>query len=413
MATLASSTFTETTNLYTYLYSQGNYYDIAQTFTVPVGFTWDITAVTLRLRKGTDFVDGLTVSICGISGGDPDTTDVKGTASYDTSGVGTGSYSNDAISVTASDLAAGTYAIVVQTTNQSDGNDFAPFMLIGGCASSAYAGGGFFADIGSVPRDNSWNGPSIYYDLCFSITGTASAGHAKASNPTPADTATGVDFSTPTLDWDGNGDTYDVRGGAAGNFVLLASGLSASTYTLTEQQKTFFKNGVVTWRVDSTKDGDTLTGDDWTFDPRPGQATNPTPTNAGSDISLEQQFSWDAVDYTDTYDVVISGSTVSSAQDGVTFDLDSDYYTWEEAVTWRVDSTNEYGTTTGTNWTFTATPLDYTRITWTSINGGSGPDDGGVEGVDFWYTGLNNVITVNRLVCMAKDTFYYESLGEV
>jgi len=275
-------------------------------------------------------------------------------------------------------------------------------------SSSIYSGGQL---VNTLNEGSSWT--LFPTEDCLFYLYSEDAAHAKASNPTPADTATGVDFSTPTLDWDGNGDTYDVRGGAAGNFVLLASGLADSTYTLTEQQKTFFKNGVVTWRVDSTKDGDTLTGDDWTFDPRPGQATNPTPTNAGSDISLEQQFSWDAVDYTDTYDVVISGSTVSSAQVGVTFDLDSDYYTWEEAVTWRVDSTNEYGTTTGTNWTFTATPLDYTRITWTSINGGSGPDDGGVEGVDFWYTGLNNVITVNRLVCMAKDTFYYESLGEV
>jgi hypothetical protein len=107
--------------------------------------------------------------------------------------------------------------------------------------------------------------------------------------------------------------------------------------------------------------------------------------------------------------LVIGGVEYLSSAD-VSWTPDADAFEWEEAVTWRVDTTNEYGTTTGTSWTFTALDLDHLRITWQAIDGGSGPYDGGTEGTDFRWTGLNNVMTIKRLVVVARDRLFYETL---
>jgi hypothetical protein len=194
--------------------------------------------------------------------------------------------------------------------------------------------------------NNLFSDPDEPEDIVVSLKAVEVAAASKASNPTPANGATEVDFSTPTLDWDGDGDTYDVWGGAAGNWVQLADGISASTYTLTDVQKLLFANGVVTWRVDSINAQGTTQGDDWTFDPRPGKATSPTPANAGTDISLTQVFSWTLGTNGTTNALVIGGVEYLSSAD-VSWTPDADAFEWEEAVTWRVDTTNEYGTTTG------------------------------------------------------------------
>ena len=302
--------------------------------------------------------------------------------------------------MSAATLSADTeYAMVVTLSDGVVGFDV---LALRWEASDSYANGGtLLADV----LDN-WIFQTT--DFQFSIAGTET-GHTKATNPTPADTDTEVDFSTPTLSWDGTGDTYNVRGGAAGNFTLLASGISDTTYTLSTAQKVLFKEGVVTWRVDSILGEETLIGDDWTFDPRPGKAASPTPSNAGSDIETTTSFEWTLGTNGTTNELLIDGVSYLNSS-AVTYAPSSDLFSWDDPVSWRVDTTNEYGTTTGDTWTFDALNLDHLRVTYTLIDGGSGngPYDGGVEGTDFWYTGLNNVITLKRLVVVSKNRVFYE-----
>jgi len=64
---------------------------------------------------------------------------------------------------------------------------------------------------------------------------------------------------------------------------------------------------------------------------------------------------------------------------------------------WRVDATNEYGTTTGDTWSFTVLVLSPPTIS-TGV-GGAGD-----------FTGENNMLTVNRLISAANNKIWYEDL---
>lgn len=262
---------------------------------------------------------------------------------------------------------------------------------------------------------NPFSDPSEPNDVTVSLRATEQAGHSKTSNPTPANGATEVDFSGYVLDWDGTGDTYDVYMGPSGSLTLIQADVAESTYTtsLAEIESAMGASPIeqkIYWRVDSTLNDQTLTGDEWNFDPRPGKASSPTPSDAGSDIALTQAFSWTLGTNGTTNSLIIGSTTYLSASANVSWTPDADAFTWDEEVTWRVDTTNAFGTTTGDSWTFTALNLDHLRLTYQSIDGGDGPYDGGVEGVDFRWTGLNNVITVKRLVVIAKDRLFYETL---
>ncbi|NOQ21590.1 MAG: hypothetical protein GQ565_02920 [Candidatus Aegiribacteria sp.] len=256
------------------------------------------------------------------------------------------------------------------------------------------------------------------HGLIYRIEGTET-GHAKATNPTPADTDTEVDWATPTLSWSGNGDTYDVRGGAAGNFVLLTSGISGTSYTLSAAERLLCKGGVVSWRVDSTVGAETLTGDTWTFDPRPGQVSNPTPADVATDQALTIIFSWDAAANADTYHIHGTAGAINtfSAEDLVTLTWLLGYGTISHSdnVTWQVDATNYYGTTDGPSWSFDALDLQYLVSSWEAIpvsEGGSGsglgPLTGGAVGVDFRWTGINNMVVTKRIVAAAASAIWYE-----
>jgi len=89
------------------------------------------------------------------------------------------------------------------------------------------------------------------------------------------------------------------------------------------------------------------------------------------------------------------------------FEYDTTYY-------WRVDATNEYGTTTGDVWSFTTLDLDPPISSWELIPGGSGSgpldDPPGVEGTDFRWLGNNNMVTTRRLVAAAYNRIWYEDI---
>ncbi len=117
----------------------------------------------------------------------------------------------------------------------------------------------------------------------------------KATNPTPANSGTEVDFSGLVLDWDtgADTDTFNVYMGPVGSLSLIATGIVPSTFTVNLSDVP--KEQVIYWRIDSVNDEGTTTGDTWNFDARPAKVVTPSPTNAQSDITLDESpLSWEA-----------------------------------------------------------------------------------------------------------------------
>ena len=105
----------------------------------------------------------------------------------------------------------------------------------------------------------------------------------------------------------------------------------------------------------------------------------------------------------ETYDVYFgkTGSMVlvSSDQSDLSFDL-SDYLPldYNQEYSWRIDVTNEYGTTTGDVWTFITYALKYPHP---SIAGGGGGGDDSSE--------TNIMQTIRKLVAFANNKVWIES----
>lgn len=314
------------------------------------------------------------------------------------------------------DNASGLYQIVFKSNHKNTR------ILLEASSSDPYEGGilyGLKNGGGSIP--NTW-------DAAFVIEGTAGASPpSKASDPTPTDGAVAgeTDWSTPTLSWTGDGDTYDVYIDTDGTFIAsdrVAEGIADTTYTLTDEQKAAFadlSDGVTNlyWRVDSTNDEGTTEGDTWTFDPRPGQPTLDVPAN-GSTVQLTQPLSWEFGTYADTVDVFIKPddtleiTQLATGTTDTSYEWDDDFLTWGTGYTWQVVCKNYYGETDGPDWTFTAATLDHPRVTYHLLDGGSGagPYDtpAGEEGVDYVWTGENCMATTKRLVLAAASKFWYE-----
>jgi len=103
--------------------------------------------------------------------------------------------------------------------------------------------------------------------------------------------------------------------------------------------------------------------------------TNPTPTNNDTEVDFSGlQLSWDDGGGADTFDVYIGASSsltkVSDAQAGTTYtttlaEIQSIYGAApiNQKIYWRVDATNDEGTTTGDEWNFDARPGAVTDTT--------------------------------------------------
>ena len=154
----------------------------------------------------------------------------------------------------------------------------------------------------------------------------------------------------------------------------------------------------------------------------PGKPTNPSPTNTGTDITLDETpLSWDASvnASADTYEIYFresgdSWTLVGVAQAGVSWDIAFGILNYETTYEWRIDATNVYGTTTGDTWSFGSISFDQLRTSYRLISGGSGSgpydDPPGTQGTDWEYTGLNNMITIRKLVVAANDKIWFESI---
>ncbi|MHC4739310.1 MAG: LamG-like jellyroll fold domain-containing protein, partial [Planctomycetota bacterium] len=168
----------------------------------------------------------------------------------------------------------------------------------------------------------------------------------------------------------------------------------------------------------------------------PGQASNPSPGNGTSDISITADLSWTAGSGTTSHDVYFGTSSPGSFQGNqttTTFDTgtmsnDTTYY-------WRIDEINAEGTTTGVVWNFTteaapqppgqasnpnpgngSTDIDVdANLSWTAGSGStssdvyfgtdSTPDAGELQG--------NQTATTFEPGTMAYSTTYYWRIDEV
>jgi len=312
------------------------------------------------------------------------------------------------------EVTAGTrYVFYLDNGGFGSGSDYIYWRLDLG--DSAYSGTQNWSPRYNPAQDPEQWDYSLNNDHMFEVWDTLESGGApsKASNPAPADASgPGIDFETPTLSWSGDGDTYDVYGGGGANWVLLASGISDTSYTLDANDLLQFKDaGSASWRVDSINDEGTTTGDTWTFDPRPAKVTNPSPASASTGKSLSQLLGWDAATYATSYDVwVNSGKMYSETTSNANLlPLVTDVLDWGTLYTWRVDSNNYYGTTEGDEWTFTTLDFD-PPITFHRLLSDQSISTDPFNPATMYFTGENFTVTMRRLLAFCGSSLWYESI---
>ncbi len=176
------------------------------------------------------------------------------------------------------------------------------------------------------------------------------------------------------------------------------------------------------WYVEAyANDGETViaTSPTWTFtveaDPAPSKAINPAPTDAANNVTLDQAtITWENGGGATSYDVYYGDTSgnltlVSSGQAGLSFTITDITLgsPFEYVITryWRIDSVNDFGTTTGDEWSFTT--MSFAPPLPSGVSMVDGTPAGGTTGTP---SGLNNMITVKRLVAAANNKFWYESI---
>ena len=201
------------------------------------------------------------------------------------------------------------------------------------------------------------------------------------------------------------------------NRVMPRADISSPTYT----------NGESLTSSDSSSSWTTVSSADILFETWgnpiiPGKPTNPSPTDTASSITLDETpLSWGASadGPADTYEVYFRESggdweLVGAAQAGVSWTINFGILAYGTTYEWRIDATNDTGTTTGDTWSFDTIDFDQLRISYRLISGGNGngPYDStpGVQGTDWEYTGENNMLTVKKLVVAANDKIWHESI---
>lgn len=291
------------------------------------------------------------------------------------------------------------YAIVVRSTGSGPAN-YAYWDVTSG---SGYADGAGYT---STVSGTSWSVLSVQ-DFYFK-TYTGAGFNVLRDSYTFADTGTPGGATTDTL-WKAQSFT------TTSSYTITAVNLELS-------RKVGSTPGTITVSIRATEGA-------------PTKAENPLPTDANTDVTLDQAtVTWDDGGGADTFDVyygTMSGSLVkvSSAQAGTSFTVtgitDGSPYAYLSVRYWRIDSTNDAGTTTGDEWSFTTLRLDppsstyfyqgqYYRLLVQADGSYGDPPGTGVENVDYVYLAAgyeaNFISTTRKLVAISENRFWYEDI---
>lgn len=172
---------------------------------------------------------------------------------------------------------------------------------------------------------------------------------SKPTTPTPANGAVNQPITGVWLSWvNGGGATgYDVWF----NGVQVAFNQPGTTYAL----GLLLNNHGYTWRVDAVGPGGTTTGDSWNFGTivsAPSKAITPSPANGATGVlPYAPVLSWVDGGGATSYNVYFNGSLIGN-QIGTTY-APTPPLAFNTAFTWRIDSVNIGGVTTGDTWGFT------------------------------------------------------------
>ena len=196
---------------------------------------------------------------------------------------------------------------------------------------------------------------------------------AKPTNPIPEHAAVGVSINTD-LEW-------TEAAGATSYVVYFGTDPTPdSNEWQADQAETAFDPGTLAynriyyWRVDSKNDVGTITGDVWRFRteaeprPKPAQATNPQPAHNATDVNRTADLTWSAAARATSYFVYFGTVTLPGTdelqgeQSGTRFEpeMSLEYGT---TYCWRVDSTNDGGTTAGAVWCFDTEERPVPKVT--------------------------------------------------
>jgi len=279
-------------------------------------------------------------------------------------------------------------------------------------------------------------GTAYIYD--FNATENAEDPPEKPINPTPANADTGVDWSAKGLSWEdgGESETYNIYFGLNGDLSLISSAQADTSITVDDEDIPYPEEGesgaIFYWRVDATNEYGTTTGDTWYFDARPAKATVPSPADTVDGVALNlSTMTWTGGATASSYNLLVDvGDGLESQEDGLeegSWTLSIVPLAYRTVYTWRIDSINVYGITTGDEWTFTTLSFSPPGMTyWDSAGGyyyrllidsdgdyGDHPADGGVENTDWEKLAgyLPNFINTNRrLIAAAENRIWYEDI---
>ncbi|MHC4739837.1 MAG: hypothetical protein ACYS9Y_13105, partial [Planctomycetota bacterium] len=202
---------------------------------------------------------------------------------------------------------------------------------------------------------------------------TIVAAPGQASNPNPGNGATDVSINTD-LSWSaGSGATsHDVYFGTSSPGAFQGNQTATTFDTGSMANDTTYY-----WRIDEINAAGTTAGSVWSFTTivaAPAQASNPSPANSATDVSISADLSWTAGSGATSHDVYFgttSPGTFQGNQTATTFEPgtmanDTTYY-------WRIDEVNAAGTTTGNVWNFTTIVSTGDQIIgWWELDEGSG-----------------------------------------
>ncbi len=314
--------------------------------------------------------------------------------------------------------------LVIVALNQNSSSQSVTFSVSGGTVSSytkyETTSSNNVANMGSVGSTNTLAANSMN-----TFVGTIGGGSppGQASNPSPANGATGVGATTD-LSWTaGSGATYhDVYFGTTNPPPQVSSGQAGTTY----DTGTMSNNTTYYWRIDERNDYGTTTGTVWSFTTAaatpPGQASNPSPANGATSVGTTTDLSWTAGSGATSHDVYFGTANpppqVSSGQTGTTYDTG----TMSNSTTyyWRIDEKNAYGTTTGTVWSFTTAAAGSTvSLLGTWVTGTSHTKESGSNRALIFIAHAESASTINlssvtyggQAMTKVKDYSYNRSSG--